>query len=188
MAGKAKRMPSKSLHLVTPAPRPERKPRGWRACAMRHLRSQGLPFIVALALSVPAFFIFDRRPPAEFSSGKVRPDKVEAGENASIQWDVQWRRDGCDAHATSVLVTDKGIVSELDGRWMTNLHDGDLSRDFHVSWTFLPGTVQYRATFDFECNWLQRIFPIRVEAPPVAFEVTASQTLKALPQLLKQQP
>lgn len=177
MAAKAKRMASKPLHLVTPAAAPERKPRGWRCVTLRHARAQWLPGLVALALSVPVFFAFDRRPPVTIISGVADPDKVMAGKPVTIHWDLKWNRSDCVAVVSGELVTDHDFVWKIDDAHVRVPQNNDgVSRDFHVPWTFTPGTVRYRATVYFTCNWLQRTFdyPIAVKTPEVPFLVTSS--------------
>jgi hypothetical protein len=174
---RAKRMTAKPLHLVHTAAPAERKPRGWRCGALRHLRSQGLPGLVALALSIPAFFAFDRRPPVTILSGTADPDKVTAGKTVTIHWELKWNRTDCSAVVSGELISERGFVWKIDDAQVRAPQDGDgASREVSVPWTFVPGTVRYRATVYFTCNWLQRTFnyPIAVKTPDVAFLVTSS--------------
>jgi hypothetical protein len=166
--------------MMTPAAPAARSLRQRLTCAaslkFSHLVwVHGAPFVAALMLGAVAFVAADRAPPLKILGADVEPPAVPAGTDATIHWNITWHRLDCLATLSPELVTEHEIVWKFDTHRLHAPQNGDgLERSFRVPWTIPPGTVRYRATVEFRCNWLQGLFPIVVKTPEIPFKVTAA--------------
>lgn len=124
-----------------------------------------------------AFMLADNQPPYSYIVEKsfVRPNPAHSGRQVTIHWEFKINR-LCPGAIVRTIVDarTKAKVSYDPTPALGTVAMGDtsLERTFFLPEEMLPGPKLYRANAEYICNPLHRIWPLKVQTPDLAFEVT----------------
>lgn len=126
------------------------------------------------------FMAFDTTPPFEFDAAesKIIPHAVEGGVLVEVDWKISKFNRLCPGINIRILFDPKSgaritvydpvpTVSILD----IKANDNHLIRTFLVPMRISKGKVGYRAHQLYQCNWLQKFFPLETTTPDLFFEM-----------------
>lgn len=133
--------------------------------------------IASIAIWV-AWMATDNRPPYDYlgreMGSRIEPSPAKQGSQVRLHWKLNVYRT-CKGAVQRYLVdrdTLKIVAAyDMTGASVTvKMGDRDLYKTFQLP-PGLPPRVEYRATVYFQCNLLQRIWPLVVEAPHIPFDI-----------------
>lgn len=118
--------------------------------------------------------IVDRHPIRDIESEIVTPI-VQPGGVFSIRYHVRWSSE-CKVTGYRFLIDSAGQQYTIapDSRYVHPADEPDFFINIPISESARPGPAFYRATILYECNPLQRLFPLTNVIDPVRFLITAS--------------
>ena len=143
-------------------------------------------FITAIITSSLVYMLLDNVPPYDFKSGRIEPNPATSGRNVNVIWDIEVRR-YCPgtvyrtivgpitkSNASVVYFYDPihAIISKSN---VNDFRNKELIVTFSIPFVQSIGAYNYAAKIDYECNWLQKFFPLRVNLPVVPFEILADK-------------
>lgn len=134
----------------------------------------GALFLIAAWLGYPGL---------TYSLGTSESIEIEVLAEPFIDRDVlvyRWTGDvvrSCPVELRRMIVDSDNVVTNLTSREMGRLPNKQLGRQSYEVSVPVPlliseGPAVYQVTEIPRCNWMQRLFPIGVEYPPVEFTVT----------------
>lgn len=139
-----------------------------------------LPTAIAL---IVGYYVTDAQRPYDFhkEGSFIEPPVGTGGDQVTVNWKVTFYRQ-CTGHLTRTLVDpnsgvllavyDTSPVASASGVFAAN---GYLRKTFTIPRSMPPGVIGYKAQLEYQCNWLQRMFPrplsIRYETPMLLFKV-----------------
>lgn len=131
-----------------------------------------VPGMATLALAVVAYLLMDRTPPIVPVSGRIEPATIRATDAFNVTWAMDVKR-LCHGYVSRLFVDWTKKLHILDTTTLTRpLALGPVIIDrTHVLPLIPGGPAQYRMTMFFECSPLQRLWPIQVDFPALAFDV-----------------
>jgi hypothetical protein len=139
-----------------------------------------LAVLVGMLSGWVAFMILDTTPPYEYDvkQSTIVPDLVEnENQQVTVQWKIKrvnricpgaTQRQLFDPKTQVILATYDATPAAVTG----SIKDGYLNRTFALPWAVLPpGRIGYRATVSYQCNVLQKFYPLVVATPNLYFYV-----------------
>lgn len=136
----------------------------------------------AAAVMAPALIVFDRSPPAEIISTEVRPNRVIAGECATVLYTARINR-SCASHVEPRIYTSLNHVWPLAPFDSGGPHETGVKTFAYsmcLPWTILATDATYRQKMTFACRPFDDWWPIEMELPPVKFQIVESPTTRQL--------
>lgn len=134
--------------------------------------------VITFATAAVVFMWFDTTPPFEYDvkESQIVPQVAEGGMQIRVDWKVKVNRvcPGTNVRELFDPVT-KSRLAFYDP--VPTASDSAIDDDGHLIRTFLlprrisKGPVGYRAHLSYQCNWLQRFFPLELETPELFFEL-----------------
>lgn len=127
-----------------------------------------------------AFMAADNTPPYEYDveNSVIVPDLVkEETQQVTVMWKIKRVNRICPGANLRQLFDPKtGVIlatyDAAPAATSSSLKDGYLNRTFTLPWAVLPpGKIGYRATVSYQCNMLQKFFPLVVTTPNLYFYV-----------------
>ena len=127
-----------------------------------------------------AFMAFDTTPPYEYDTenSTIVPDLVsDESQQITVQWKIKRVNRICPGANQRQLFDPKtGVIlatyDATPAATSSSLKDGYLNRTFSLPWAILPpGKIGYRATVAYQCNILQKFYPLIVTTPSLYFYV-----------------
>jgi hypothetical protein len=143
-----------------------------------HIVGKVSAIAVSMGLSLVAFTWLDRTSPLVIAEWQVNPDPVRAGSYANIKWHLRWKTSCSSVVINQQLVSPSGTITPLEMLKNSQIEPSKslstIERSVHIPWTMQDGITRYEATVTMECNPVQRLFPLKVSAPTVFFNVIES--------------
>ena len=133
--------------------------------------------ILMLMASSLTYIIFDTQPPYTYivKESGIIPPTAKGGDQVIVMWRVIFHR-SCPGSNQRILFdpVTKVILASYDpapAATTVSLRDGYLNRTFLLPKNIQPGWVGYRAVVTYQCNFLQRFWPLVVTTPDLFFKV-----------------
>jgi hypothetical protein len=132
---------------------------------------------LAVLFGLVAFMAADNQSPYTYivEQSYVRPNPAHSGRQVTVHWELKINRI-CPGVIVRTIVDarTKAKVSYDPAPALVTVKAGDtsLERTFLLPEEMLPGPKLYRANAEYVCNPLHRIWPLKVQTPDLAFEVT----------------
>lgn len=126
------------------------------------------------------FMIFDTTPPYEYdvTQSKIVPHIVEGGVLVEVDWKISKFNRTCPGINIRVLFDPKSgaritVYDPVPTASRSDIKENDshLIRTFLVPMRISKGLVGYRAHQSYQCNWLQKFFPLEITTPDLFFEM-----------------
>lgn len=146
--------------------------------SVRVFRLNFIGGVILMLLASPiAYMAFDTQPPYTYivNESVVLPPTAKGGEQVTVMWKVIFHR-SCPGSSQRILFdpTTKVILASYDpspAATTSSLKNGYLNRTFLLPKSMQPGWVGYRATISYQCNFLQRFWPLVTTTPDLFFKV-----------------
>lgn len=124
--------------------------------------------------------LLDRTPPFEVISHTISPTSVAPGETVTITYEVHRVRE-CNGRVDRIFVDATGLKHVADpvpsayrnNSQRTGAETVRFARSFVIPAGMAFGPAVYAPLTTYWCNWLQQVFPVEVEIPPIQFRVIA---------------
>lgn len=121
-----------------------------------------------------AYWAMDRQPAYEYLHGEIIPDPAPQGGQVSLPWTISVNR-LCPGNVLRVLYdADTGAMVSAYDRTPSSISvkigDTKLVKTFQLI-RGLPPRIRYTANVCFECNPLQKVWPICVQTPDLFFRM-----------------
>lgn len=133
-------------------------------------------FFVALVCGQFAYLAADNQPPYSYIVDKsyIKPNPAHPGRQIIVHWEFKINRlcPGIVIRTIADAITGASISYDPAPVFnQVKFGDTSLERTFFLPEGMLPGKKLYRAHAEYVCNPLQRIWPLKVQTPDIAFEV-----------------
>lgn len=140
-------------------------PKSWREAVFGS-------FFIAFVSTIGYLMIIDRQPLAQNDSEILTP-VVRQGEDFRISYDVVWNSN-CRVTGYRFIVDGAGYRHErlIDTR-MVAQGEEQFVISIPVPIAASPGEAEYRGEVEYECNMLQRVFPLRRTLTVRSFQIIA---------------
>lgn len=149
-----------------------------------HTRALQVQLVLGVATAVAVWFVsaavFHRQHPVQFfeNGSYITPFSSPAGEQLTVVWKVNVR-ESCSGTVERIMLSPaREILVRYDptipATTADNLGPGTIKKTFATPRSLPQGKIIYRAVLSYECNWLQRMFPvlsIRYTTPDLEFEI-----------------
>lgn len=147
--------------------------------------SKILSIAIAAIFGALVYMITDNKPPYEWTFGEIVPNPTSNGAQVQVHWKIKISR-----HCPGLI--NRQVVGpvydfEADGSKRTSalirnydpfpafaptFVDPDLWVTFNLPTNLEPGNYIYRVSGDYNCNLLQRFWPLHVKLPEIKFKVS----------------
>jgi len=139
--------------------------------------------IASFVIASFTYMFFDNVPPYEFKAGRIEPDPAKSGQRVNIIWQLGIRRicpgtvyrkvaGPITSSNASVVYFYDPIPAVISESTVKDMKDNELVITFQIPDVSFPGTYHYSARIDYRCNWLQRVFPLKVDLPIIPFYIS----------------
>lgn len=137
------------------------------------------PLVAAAGLLLAMLYVFERSAPMTFSTVPTVSGEAGPGQRTVVvDWGQDWKK-LCPGTASRTFEGSHGEIISIrpfDVYPPTKIGTRHQLSTVYVPKTIGPGMVTLRSTVRFRCNAVQELWPIIVQAPPVAIMVRPDQT------------
>lgn len=133
-------------------------------------------FTVCLAATLGYWAIIDRNP-STYGRGEILTHEVYPGGEFSIRYNVQWNST-CRITGYRFIIDSAGQQYTVapDTRFISPSDAPEFTISIPIPLSAQPGPATYRATLFYECNPLQRMFPLERQVADRPFTILPSKS------------
>jgi hypothetical protein len=148
-----------------------------------YMRRNVVAAVVCLVFIAPVFWMIflDRDQPYVHDYGTITPTDPKPGDQLTVQWIMKKVNRVCDGWVQREIIDSQGVIcvyerqpairrDQLSAQQKGGTPDR-LMRSFPLCDRAAPGPAKYRAYTCYECNPLQKWFPVCVRTPDINFNI-----------------